>query len=49
MIATKIDGTVIAKNIREELHAEIVETQKTNSRYKPSLKIIQGNVESFAA
>ncbi|PMD56892.1 FTHFS-domain-containing protein [Hyaloscypha bicolor E] len=41
MTATKIDGTAIAKKIREKLHAEIVETQKTNPRYKPSLKIIQ--------
>jgi hypothetical protein len=44
MTATKIDGTAIAKKIREKLHAEIVETQKTNPRYKPSLKIIQGNL-----
>jgi hypothetical protein len=44
MTATKIDGTAIAKKIREKLHAEIVETQKTNPRYKPSLKIIQGDL-----
>jgi methylenetetrahydrofolate dehydrogenase (NADP+)/methenyltetrahydrofolate cyclohydrolase/formyltetrahydrofolate synthetase len=44
MTATKIDGTAIAKKIREKLHAEIVEAQKTNPRYKPSLKIIQGNL-----
>jgi hypothetical protein len=42
MTATKIDGTAIAKKIRERLHAEIVETQNTNPRFKPSLKIIQG-------
>jgi methylenetetrahydrofolate dehydrogenase (NADP+)/methenyltetrahydrofolate cyclohydrolase/formyltetrahydrofolate synthetase len=42
MTATKIDGTAIAKKIREKLHTKIVETQKTNPRYKPSLKIIQG-------
>ena len=42
MTATKIDGTAIAKSIRERLHAEIEATQKTNPRYKPSLKIIQG-------
>jgi hypothetical protein len=42
MTATKIDGTAIAKAIRERLHAEIEQTQKTNPRYKPSLKIIQG-------
>jgi hypothetical protein len=42
MTATKIDGTAVAKQIRERLRAEIVETQKTNPRYRPSLKIIQG-------
>lgn len=42
MTATKIDGTAIAKSIRERLHAEIEATQKVNPRYKPSLKIIQG-------
>ncbi|PQE07496.1 C-1-tetrahydrofolate synthase protein [Rutstroemia sp. NJR-2017a BBW] len=41
MAATKIDGTAIAKKIREKLHAEIEATQKSNPRYKPSLKIIQ--------
>ena len=40
-MATKIDGTAIAKKIREGLHAEILEKQKVNPRYKPSLKIIQ--------
>lgn len=42
MTATKIDGTAIAKNIRERIHTEIEKTQKANPRYKPSLKIIQG-------
>lgn len=42
MTATKIDGNAIAKNIRERLHAEIEATQRSNPRYKPSLKIIQG-------
>lgn len=42
MTAKKIDGTAIAKSIRERLHAEIENTQKTNPRFKPSLKIIQG-------
>lgn len=42
MTATKIDGTAIAKNIRERIHKEIEDTQKTNPRFKPSLKIIQG-------
>jgi hypothetical protein len=42
MTATKIDGTAIAKSIRERLHKEIEDAQKTNPRYKPSLKIIQG-------
>jgi hypothetical protein len=42
MTARKIDGTAIAKSIRERLHAEIEATQKVNPRFKPSLKIIQG-------
>lgn len=42
MAATKLDGTAIAKKIRERLAAEIVEKQKVNPRYKPCLKIIQG-------
>ncbi|EDO01420.1 hypothetical protein SS1G_03895 [Sclerotinia sclerotiorum 1980 UF-70] len=41
MTATKIDGTAIAKKIREKIHAEIDDAQKTNPRFKPSLKIIQ--------
>jgi methylenetetrahydrofolate dehydrogenase (NADP+)/methenyltetrahydrofolate cyclohydrolase/formyltetrahydrofolate synthetase len=44
MTAKKIDGTAIAKSIRERLHAEIENTQKTNPRFKPSLKIIQGKI-----
>ncbi|KAB5539376.1 C-1-tetrahydrofolate synthase [Coniochaeta sp. 2T2.1] len=41
MAAIKIDGTAIAKRIREGLHAEILEKQKANPKYRPSLKIIQ--------
>ena len=41
MTAIKIDGTAIAKAIRERLHAEIQSTQKVNPRFNPSLKIIQ--------
>ena len=46
MGASKIDGTAIAKAIRERLNGEIKETQKTNPRFKPSLVIYQG--EPFA-
>lgn len=42
MTGTKIDGTAIAKGIRERLSAQIKKTQETNSRYRPSLVIIQG-------
>lgn len=42
MGAVKIDGTAIAKKIRESLHAEIEEKKAINPRYIPSLKIIQG-------
>ena len=41
MTGTKIDGTAIANGIRDKLHAQIQESQKTNPRFKPSLKIIQ--------
>lgn len=42
MTATKIDGTAIAKKIRERIHTQIENARKSNPRYKPSLKIIQG-------
>jgi len=42
MAGSKIDGTAIAKSIREKLNAQIQKTQEVNPRYKPSLVIIQG-------
>jgi hypothetical protein len=42
MAAAKIDGTAIAKKIREKLAAEIAERRSHNAKYLPSLKIIQG-------
>lgn len=42
MVANKLDGTAIAKSIRERLGDEIAQKQKVNPRYKPALKIIQG-------
>jgi methylenetetrahydrofolate dehydrogenase (NADP+)/methenyltetrahydrofolate cyclohydrolase/formyltetrahydrofolate synthetase len=42
MVARKLDGTAIAKAIRERLGSEIAERQKLNARYKPCLKIVQG-------
>ena len=42
MVATKLDGTAIAKSIRERLGTEIAEKQKLNPRFKPTLKIVQG-------
>jgi len=41
MTGTKIDGTAIAKEIRERISKDIAEKQAGNSRYKPSLVIIQ--------
>lgn len=38
---TKIDGTAIAKSIREGISKKIADTQAQNPRYKPSLVIIQ--------
>lgn len=44
MVAAIIDGTAIAKGIRQKLNAEIGEKQKVNPRYKPSLVILQGTL-----
>jgi hypothetical protein len=44
MTATKIGGTAIAKAIRERLNAEIQKKQETNPRYKPCLRILQGEL-----
>ncbi|KAI6877670.1 C-1-tetrahydrofolate synthase, partial [Hortaea werneckii] len=41
MTGNKIDGTAIAKSIRERISAEIAQKQSVNPRYKPSLVIIQ--------
>ncbi|KAJ5768485.1 C-1-tetrahydrofolate synthase cytoplasmic [Penicillium manginii] len=42
IMASRIDGTAIAKSIRAGLKAEIEQTQQTNPRYKPNLVIFQG-------
>src|SRR4051812_2432883 len=49
MTAQKIDGTAIAKTIRERLGAKIKERQAANPRYQPSLKIVQGESDSHCA
>ncbi|KAI4657663.1 uncharacterized protein J4E78_006051 [Alternaria triticimaculans] len=41
MAGQKIDGTAIAKSIRERLGQKIREKQEKNPRYRPSLKIVQ--------
>ncbi|RDA95787.1 hypothetical protein CP533_5178 [Ophiocordyceps camponoti-saundersi (nom. inval.)] len=41
MVATRLDGTAIARRIRENIAAEIVQRQQKNPRYRPFLKIIQ--------
>jgi methylenetetrahydrofolate dehydrogenase (NADP+)/methenyltetrahydrofolate cyclohydrolase/formyltetrahydrofolate synthetase len=43
MVAEKIDGTAIAKRIRERINKDIAERQKINPRFKPSLTIVQGS------
>lgn len=45
-MATKIDGTAIARSIREGLKDEILQIQQTNPRFKPSLVIFQGMTAS---
>jgi hypothetical protein len=42
MVAEKIDGTQIAKDIRAGLKNEIQKIQNINPRFKPSLVIFQG-------
>jgi methylenetetrahydrofolate dehydrogenase (NADP+)/methenyltetrahydrofolate cyclohydrolase/formyltetrahydrofolate synthetase len=42
MVAEKIDGTLVAKRIRESINQEIKKKQETSSRFKPSLTIVQG-------
>lgn len=41
-MASKIDGTAIAKSIRQGLKTEIEQIQVTNPRFKPNLVIFQG-------
>ncbi|KAI9795591.1 MAG: mitochondrial C1- tetrahydrofolate synthase precursor, partial [Sarcosagium campestre] len=41
MTAIKIDGTAIAKGIRERLGAEVKEIQESNPNFNPSLRIVQ--------
>ena len=41
MAAEKIDGTAIAKTIRDKINAQIKEMQASNPRYKPSLTLVQ--------
>ena len=41
-MASKIDGTALAKRIREGLRQTIEESKKANPRFRPCLKIIQG-------
>ncbi|KAK9368208.1 formate--tetrahydrofolate ligase-domain-containing protein [Lipomyces kononenkoae] len=41
MVAEIIDGTAIAKSIRDSLNAEISEAQRVNPLFKPSLTIVQ--------
>lgn len=41
MAAERIDGTAIAKKIREQINSDIQRIQQSNPRYKPSLTIVQ--------
>lgn len=48
-MASKIDGTAIAKSIRQGLKAEIEQIQVTNPRFKPNLVIFQGKFSQLSA
>lgn len=45
MVASIIDGTAVARKIRERLKTEIQQIQQTNPRFKPSLVIFQGEID----
>ncbi len=47
MAAAKIDGTAIARKVRERLQAEIAEKKAINPRFQPCLKIIQGALHAI--
>lgn len=49
MAAAKIDGTAIAKSIRQGLKSEIEQIQVTNPRFKPNLVIFQGKRDPLRA
>jgi len=42
MVAEKIDGTAVARKIRDRINEEIVRKQKTDKRFRPALTIVQG-------
>ena len=42
MTAAKIDGTAIARGVREQLHVAILRRQQADAAYQPALRIIQG-------
>lgn len=48
-MASKIDGTAIAKSIRAGLKAEIEQIQVNNPRFKPNLVIFQGEHSQLSA
>lgn len=48
MVAEKIDGTAVAKKIRERIGQEIKKKQETSPRFKPSLTIVQGESHTSA-
>lgn len=42
MVAEKIDGTAVARKIRDRINEEIRRKQKTSERFRPALTIVQG-------
>ena len=42
MVAEKIDGTAVARKIRDRINEEIKKKQKTSERFRPALTIVQG-------
>ncbi|RPA98596.1 FTHFS-domain-containing protein [Choiromyces venosus 120613-1] len=42
MVAERIDGTAVARKIRDRINEEIKSKQETSKRFRPALTIIQG-------
>lgn len=49
MAPSKIDGTAIAKEIRERLKAEVSKLREADPTFRPSLTIVQGSEQAYTS